>query len=127
MNYCLRTYNKSGINCSRLFHGSQIKINRKVICPNAVNIQLHSFCDSSERAYGACLYLRSTDSKTKNTSCELLCSTSKVAPLKQLTIPRLELCAATLLSELYKKATRVLNNVNISESYLWTDSSIVLT
>jgi len=104
---------------------SQIKINRKVICPGATNIQLHGFCDSSERAYGACLYIRSTDNN-KKTSCELLCSTSKVAPLKQLTIPRLELCAATLLSKLYKKAIHALN-LTVNESYLWTDSSIVLT
>ena len=76
-------------------------------------------------AYGACLYIRSTDSNNK-TSCELLCSTLKVAPLKQLTIPRLEFCAATLLSKLYKKAIGALN-ITISESYLWTDSSIVLT
>jgi len=76
-------------------------------------------------AYGACLYIRSTDSNNK-TSRELVCSTSKVAPLKQLTIPRLELCAATLLSKLYKKAIGALN-ITISESYLWTDSSIVLT
>jgi len=34
---------------------SQLKFNRKVICSNAVNILLHGFCDSSERAYGACL------------------------------------------------------------------------
>jgi len=44
-----------------------------------------------------------------------MCSTSKVAPLKQLTIPRLELCAAILLSKLYKKAIRALN-ITINES-----------
>jgi hypothetical protein len=104
---------------------SHIKINRKLICSNATNIQIHGFCDCSERAYGACLYIRSTDSNNK-TSCELLCSTSKVAPLKQLTIPRLELCSATLLSKLYKKATRALT-MTINESYLWADSFIVLT
>jgi hypothetical protein len=94
---------------------SQFKTNRKVICSNATNIQIHGFCDSSERAYGACLYIRSTN-KNK-TSCELLCSTSKVAPLKQLTIPRLELCAATFFVKLYKKAIRALNTI-INESYL---------
>jgi len=104
---------------------SQLKINWKVICSNAVNIQIYGFCDSSERAYGACLYICSTGSNNK-TYCKLLCSTSKVAPLKQLTIPRLELCAATLLSKLYKKATGTLN-ITIHESYLWTDTSIVLT
>jgi len=104
---------------------SQLKINRKVICSNAVNTHIHGFCDSTERAYGACLYMRSSDSNNK-TSCELLRSTSKVAPLKQLTIPRLELCAATLLSKLYKKAIGALN-ITTNESYLWTDSSIVLT
>jgi hypothetical protein len=46
--------------------------------------------------------------------------------LKQLTIPRLELCAAILLAKLYKKATCALN-MTINESYLWTDSSILLT
>jgi len=82
------------------------------------------FVDSAtERAYGACLYIRSTNNTT---SCELLCSTSKVAPLKQLTIPRLELYAATLLAKLYKKAVHALNTT-INELYLWTDSSIVLT
>jgi len=104
---------------------SQLKINKKVICSNATNIQIHGFCDSSERAYGACLYIHSTDNNN-TTSCELPCSTSKVAPLKQLTIPRLELCAATLLAKLYKKAIRALNTTT-DESYLWTDSSIVLT
>jgi len=103
---------------------SQLKITGKIICSNVINIQPRGFCDSSERAYGACLYFRSDSNK--KTTCELLCSTFKVAPLKQLTIPRLELCAATFLSKLYKKAIRALS-ITTDESYLWTDSSIVLT
>ena len=104
---------------------SQLKINRRVICSIAINIQIRGFCDSSERACGACLYFHSTDNNNR-TSCELLCSTSNVAPLKQLRIPRLELCVATLLSMLYKKVIHTLN-MTINESYLWTDSSILLT
>ena len=46
--------------------------------------------------------------------------------MKQLTIPGLELCAAILLSKLYKKAIHALS-ITINEFYLWTDSSIVLT
>jgi len=115
--------------CNQLYQTipklSQHKIARKVICSDAIKLQVHEFCDSSERAYGACLYISSTDRNDK-TSCELLCSYSKVEPLKQLTMPRLELCAATLLSKLYKKSIRALN-ITINESYIWTDSSIVLT
>jgi len=103
---------------------SQIKINRKVISSNATNLQIHGCCGSSEGAYGACLYIRSTDSN-KKIFCELLCSTSKVAPLKKLTIPRLELCAATLLAKLYTKAVSALN-ITVIEIYMWTDSAIVL-
>ena len=40
---------------------TQIRIPRKVICTNATAIHLHGFCDSSEQAYGACMYIRSTD------------------------------------------------------------------
>ena len=82
------------------------------------------FCDSSEGAYGACLFIRSTDSNNK-TFCELLCSTSKVEPLKSVTIPRLELCAATLLAKPYKKAVCAFN-ISVNETYMWTDSALVL-
>jgi transposase InsO family protein len=105
-----------------LFH---IKVPRKVICSDAINVQIHGFCDSSETAYGACLYIRSMDGN-EQTCCKLPCSTSRVAPIKQLTIPRLELCAAVLLAKLFRRATHALKTV-IHSCYLWTDSSIVLT
>jgi len=124
MSHFLSIFNKNGIVCIRLFQPFHRSKYRKVICSNATNLQIHGFCDSSEGAYGACLYIRSTDSNNK-IFCELLCSTSKVAPLKRLTIPRLELCAATLLAKLYKKAESALN-ITVNETYMWTDSAIVL-
>ena len=102
---------------------SNIYINRKDICTQAVNVQLHGFCDSSETAYGACFYLRSAD-LNDNAFCNLLCSSSRVAPLKTITIPRLELCAAVLLVKLYKRIINALR-IPISATYMWTDSSIV--
>jgi hypothetical protein len=103
---------------------SNFQIPRKVICADATSIQFHWFCDSSEQAYGACLCIRSTN-KNNQVLCELLCSTSKIAPLKRLTILRLELCAAVLLAKIFRRVTRTLT-IAVHESYLWTDSSIVL-
>ncbi|GFU45635.1 integrase catalytic domain-containing protein [Trichonephila clavipes] len=75
-------------------------------------------------AYGAALYLRCINTSGE-ISVRFLCSKSKVAPLKSITIPRLELCGAVLLSRLLKRALDAFK-VNISQIYLWTDSSTVL-
>ena len=59
-----------------------------------VQIQLHHFADASQMAYGAASYIRLTDSEG-HIHCCLLMAKSRLAPIKQLTIPRLELTAAT--------------------------------
>ncbi|XP_035229906.1 uncharacterized protein LOC118201850 [Stegodyphus dumicola] len=59
------------------------------------------------------------------TLVKLISSKSRVAPLKSLTIPRLELCAAVLLSKLVKKILIALT-LEVTQVYLWTDSMIVL-
>jgi hypothetical protein len=62
-------------------------------------IQMHRFCGTSERAYTACLYLRSVSHQGQVTT-KLLCSKLRVAPVKKITLPELELCGALLLAQL---------------------------
>ncbi|XP_011688835.1 PREDICTED: uncharacterized protein LOC105450597 [Wasmannia auropunctata] len=59
----------------------------------------HGFLDASNDALGAVLYLRST-SNDGAIRVSLIAAKSKVAPIKRVTIPRLELSAAVLLVRL---------------------------
>ena len=68
-----------------------------------------SFADTSERAYGACIYSRSTDSSDHH-HVSLICAKSRVAPLKNLFLPRLELCTGVLVAQLTHK---VLQSIKI--------------
>ncbi|KAL4123429.1 hypothetical protein QTP88_015607 [Uroleucon formosanum] len=100
-------------------------IPRQITCEgDIINIQIHGFADASIDAYGCCLYLRTTNSSGVHTS-KLICAKSKVAPLKIISLPRLELCAALLLARLASKIIPKLR-VKISKSYFWSDSKIVL-
>ena len=77
--------------------------------PKGVTIestQLHGFCDASEDAYAGVIYLRLTDSDG-NVHISLVVAKTKVAPIKRLTIPRLELCGANLLAQLLNHAKEV--------------------
>lgn len=92
--------------------------------PNTT-IQLHGFCDASENAFGAVLYTRTIHNSTGRIDVNILGSKSRVAPLKTLSIPRLELCAAELLSKLTKH-TLTICNLHAADCYMWSDSAIVL-
>ena len=64
------------------------------------NIQLNIFCDASEAAYGAVGYLR-FKFKDESVCCNFVMAKSKLAPIKTLTIPRLELNAAVIGVKLF--------------------------
>ena len=64
-----------------------------------VFVQLHGFSDASEEVYTAVIYLRMTNTED-NIHTSLVTFKTKVSPIKKLTIPRLELCGALLLSHL---------------------------
>ncbi|UYV83509.1 hypothetical protein LAZ67_23001272 [Cordylochernes scorpioides] len=107
-------------------HFQQISIPRCIFQRNLLisNMQMHGFCDSSELAYSAVCYLRIT---YENNQIEtiLLTAKTKVAPIKKITIPRLELCAALMLAQLRSQTTQALS-FKIDEQFYWTDSKIVL-
>ena len=87
--------------------------------------ELHLFCDALELAYAACIYVRCLDTQETN----FLVSKSKVAPLKSLTVPKLDLCAALLGCNLLKAVLPTLEKINFTPEQLhgWTDPTLVLS
>ena len=85
-----------------------------------VSFQLHGFSDASEDAYAGVVYLRMVDTRDRVYS-SLVVSKTKVSPIKRLTIPRLELCGAQLLSQLLHHV-KTLFNIPLTDTFAWTDS-----
>lgn len=104
---------------------NELQIPRHVLQKTPIKIELHAFCDASLLAYGACIYLVSED-VNGNRCSQLLTAKSRVAPIKTITLPRLELCGALLLVQLVKRVTTALN-LSFSSIHFWTDSTIVLS
>src|SRR5579872_2665013 len=84
---------------SQLSEIQNLKINRHLLTDNVKYIDIHAFGDASERGYATVIYFRTVDVHNK-VQLSFVISKSKVAPLKRISLPRLELCAAHLLSKL---------------------------
>ncbi|GFV52642.1 integrase catalytic domain-containing protein [Trichonephila clavipes] len=103
---------------------NNFKIPRCILLPATIRIEIHGFSDASERDHAPVLYIKCFN-ESGQSQARLLCSKSRVAPLKTLTIPRLELSAALLLSRLVKKVVPILQ-LPIHKIWMWTDSTIAL-
>lgn len=104
---------------------TSITIPRWISLTSSVMVELHGFSDASQLAMAAAVYIKVIPQTTAPITT-LVCAKTKVAPLKRLTIPRLELTAAVLLSRLISYVQRTLELTEIP-IYMWTDSSVSLT
>ena len=83
------------------------------------------FSDTSQDAFGACAYIHQRTNNDKY-QVRLIAAKSRVTPLKQLSIPRLELQAAVLASRRAKTLQQE-SRIRFQSVKLFTDNTITLT
>ena len=90
-----------------------------------LSYSLHGFGDASSKAYSAVIYLVCQTSQGIYT--KLVASKTRVAPLKKLSINRLELLSAKILVTLMASVKKTLaNQISIKETRYWLDSQTAL-
>ncbi|XP_017474163.1 PREDICTED: uncharacterized protein LOC108364825 [Rhagoletis zephyria] len=106
---------------------NNLRIPRWIGYSRRLTMTLHGFSDGSTLALGEAVYV--TIHSGAEVKSNLLLSKSKVAPLRGETIPRLELRAAVLLSELIQRVVNICktqHNIMIGSITGWSDSMVVL-
>lgn len=99
---------------------------RWLSCTKHCDVELHGFCDSSTKAYACVIYSRIININSNKSFITLVAAKSRIVPQnKNITLPRLELCGAHLLSKLMVKVQNSLKGHNIN-TYGWVDSTAVL-
>ena len=89
-------------------------------CSEVIHCSLHYFCNPCETCYGMSAYIRLINAEGV-VHCSLLVGKSRVAQLKFLSIPRLELTAATLSVKVSRTIKEEID-VHINDEIFWTNS-----
>lgn len=108
---------------TQLIEIGHFEVPRWLLTTDCADIELHAFCDASQKGMAAVVYVRTIHNE--KVAVSLLVSKYKVAPIKQLTIPRLELSAAHILSKLVKKVLES-TDTKFSKICLYSDSRVTL-
>ncbi|XP_075250850.1 uncharacterized protein LOC142343048 [Convolutriloba macropyga] len=87
--------------------------------------ELHIFVDASTAAMAAGVYLQITHNHSAVTNTCFLIGKCKVAPLKQTSVPKLELEAAVIEVRLHSTIVKE-SSFTIDKTLFWTDSQVVL-
>ena len=107
---------------------SSLKVQRCFIPPGCkfedLTVELHTFCDASSKAYATVSYLKFFDI-TGQIHCSFVMGKSRLAPIKMVSIPRLELMGAVLAVKMARLIKHELDGKNW-RTYFWTDSTSVL-
>jgi len=82
----------------------QVRIPKWVSFRPEIRVEHHGFCDASPMAYGASIYVRVEVGH--KTMVHLLTANTRVAPVKTVSLPRMKLCGALLLSEMAEAISR---------------------
>ncbi|GFX04506.1 integrase catalytic domain-containing protein [Trichonephila clavipes] len=102
----------------------ELKIDRYILTDSYGKVILLGYADASESAYGAVVYMHSVK-EDSTTTTKLISSKSRVAPIKVISISRLELSACLLLAQLVEKVHLSLQ-VHLAKVILHTDSTIAI-
>lgn len=90
-------------------------------------VSIISFSDASEKGYGCAVFVKIESPNRPKPIISLVCAKSKVSPLKTVSVARLEICAALLMSNLVR---RVIDTYSlrhpIANVYCFTDSMVTL-
>lgn len=102
-----------------------LEIPRYQLSQDINRLEIHGFADASEVAYAASVYFR-VEHKSGAITSLLCCAKSRVSPLKTLSMPRLELLGAVLLTDLIAKILET-SSYKVYRIVAWTDSQVVLS
>lgn len=101
------------------FISNNIKISRWLHIVTENSIEVHGFSDASQKAYSAAIYLKT------GKHVNLLFAKTRVAPLKQISLPRLELMGAVMLAKAMNHCKNVFQ-FRSAKLFYWCDSQIAL-